>query len=45
MADGYLGFDRSDYPGDDVMADLYNSTSLFWCGFYLAPAPSHLVCA
>lgn len=38
---GYAGFDTSIYPGDEVMADLRKSTNLRWCGFYLAPAPSH----
>lgn len=38
---GYAGFDRSEYPGDDLMSELWNNTNLVWCGFYLAPAPSH----
>jgi hypothetical protein len=38
---GFAGFDTSIYPGDDVMAGLKQSTNLRWCGFYLAPAPSH----
>ena len=37
----YAGFDRSDYPGIAVMAWLRAHTNLRWCGFYLAPAPSH----
>lgn len=38
---GFAGFDRSEYPGDAVMAWLKANTNLRWCGFYLAPAPSH----
>src|SRR5580698_7005276 len=38
---GFAGFDRSDYPGAAVMAWLLANTNLKWCGFYLAPAPSH----
>jgi len=38
---GFAGFDRSDYPGDAVMAWLLANTNLVWCGYYLAPAPSH----
>ena len=38
---GYAGFDRSDYPGKAVMDWLKANTNLKWCGFYLAPAPSH----
>lgn len=38
---GYAGFDRSLYPGDDIMTALWNQTNLAWCGFYLAPAPNH----
>lgn len=38
---GFAGFDRSEYPGDAVMAWLKANTNLTWCGFYLAPAPSH----
>jgi hypothetical protein len=37
----FLGLDRSSYPGDEVMASLYTDTSLYFTGFYLAPAPSH----
>jgi hypothetical protein len=38
----FLGFDRSGYPGDDVMQSLWDSVPdlLFVC-LYLAPAPSH----
>lgn len=38
---GHAGFDASGYPGDAVMAELKKTTNLEWCGFYLAPAPSH----
>jgi len=38
---GFAGFDRSDYPGDAVMAWLKANTNLVWCGYYLAPSPSH----
>ena len=38
---GFAGFDRSDYPGEDVISWLKNNTNLVWCGYYLAPAPSH----
>ena len=38
---GFAGFDRSDYPGDDVIDWLKANTNLSWCGYYLAPAPSH----
>jgi hypothetical protein len=38
---GFAGFDRSDYPGDAVMTWLLANTNLLWCGYYLAPAPSH----
>ena len=38
---GVPGFDRSDYPGDDVMTWMRANTNLRWCGYYLAPAPSH----
>ena len=37
----FAGFDRSDYPGDDVMTWLLANTNLVWCGYYLAPVPSH----
>lgn len=37
----HLGFDRSGYPGDDVMQSLFDSTPLAFVGAYLAPAPSH----
>ena len=38
---GHPGFDRSQYPGAAKMALLKSSTNLVWCGFYLAPSPSH----
>lgn len=38
---GFAGFDRSDYPGDAIMNWLKANTNLAWCGYYLAPAPSH----
>ena len=37
----FLGFDRSDYPGDAVMKLLRTQAKLAFTGFYLAPAPSH----
>lgn len=42
MADNqlYAGFDRLEYPGDHAMQWLWDNTNLWWCGFYLAPAPS-----
>jgi hypothetical protein len=38
---GFAGFDRGDYPGGAEMAWLKANTNLVWCGYYLAPAPSH----
>src|SRR5215472_1533526 len=38
---GFAGFDISGYPGDAVMSSLKANTNLAWCGYYLAPAPSH----
>jgi hypothetical protein len=38
---GFAGFDRGDYPGDAVMSWLKTNTNLVWCGYYLAPSPSH----
>ncbi len=38
---GFAGFDRSDYPGDQVMNWLRANTNLVWCAYYLGPAPSH----
>ncbi len=37
----YAGFDRLVYPGDSIMRTMFEQTNLYWCGFYLAPAPSH----
>jgi hypothetical protein len=37
----FLGFDRSEYPGDSVMKALRTQAQLAWTGFYLAPAPTH----
>src|ERR1043165_1953648 len=37
----FLGFDRSEYPGDDVMRLLRTTAQIDFTGFYLAPAPSH----
>src|SRR5262245_38171774 len=37
----FLGFDRSAYPGDNIMQLLRNAAHLDFTGFYLAPAPSH----
>jgi hypothetical protein len=38
---GFAGFDTDIYPGDGQMAWLKANTNLVWCGYYLAPAPSH----
>jgi hypothetical protein len=38
---GHAGFDRSDYPGDDVISWLRANTNLVWCGYYFGPTPSH----
>lgn len=37
----FLGFDRSAYPGDDMMQLLRTQAQVDFTGFYLAPAPSH----
>lgn len=37
----FAGFDRSSFPGATKMAKLKANTNLVFCGFYLAPAPSH----
>lgn len=37
----HAGFDRSAFPGTAKMATLKSTTNLKWCGFYLAPSPSH----
>ena len=38
---GFAGFDCSGYPGNNTMSWLLANTNLVWCGYYLAPAPSH----
>jgi len=38
---GFAGFDCSTYPGDTIMKWLKSNSNLVWCGYYLAPAPSH----
>ena len=37
----YAGFDTASYPGNSQMDWLKANTNLSWCGYYLAPAPSH----
>ncbi|WP_223879189.1 glycoside hydrolase domain-containing protein [Chitinimonas arctica] len=37
----FAGFDTSTFPGVQKMAWLKANTNLVWCGYYLAPAPSH----
>ena len=37
----FAGFDSYAYPGDDVLTWLSANTNLEWCGYYLAPTPSH----
>jgi hypothetical protein len=37
----FLGFDRSEYPGDATMQLLRTQAQIDFTGFYLAPAPSH----
>lgn len=37
----YAGFDTDIFPGADQMDWLLANTNLVWCGYYLAPAPSH----
>ncbi|MCD0247589.1 glycoside hydrolase domain-containing protein [Xanthomonas melonis] len=37
----YTGFDTDQFPGLPALDWLKNETSLAWCGYYLAPAPSH----
>jgi Domain of unknown function (DUF1906) len=37
----YAGFDTDIYPGPTQLAWLKANTNLRWCGYYLAPAPSH----
>ncbi len=38
---GFPGFDTDIFPGTPAMAWLRANTNLLWCGYYLAPAPSH----
>ncbi|HLZ77188.1 glycoside hydrolase domain-containing protein [Phenylobacterium sp.] len=38
---GFAGVDTSSFPGADVLAWLKANSNLSWCGYYLAPAPSH----
>ncbi len=38
---GFAGFDCFAYPGAAQMAWLKANTNFVWCGYYLAPAPSH----
>jgi hypothetical protein len=38
---GIPGIDASVYPGGNVMAWLLANSNARWCGYYLAPAPSH----
>lgn len=37
----YAGIDTNIYPGPAQLAWLKANTNLRWCGYYLAPAPSH----
>jgi hypothetical protein len=37
----FAGFDRSSFPGEAIMQKLRSTTNLRFCGYYLAPAPSH----
>lgn len=37
----HAGFDTATYPGSPQLAWLKANTNLEWCGYYLAPAPSH----
>jgi hypothetical protein len=37
----YAGFDTATYPGNAQLDWLKANTNLSWCGYYLAPAPSH----
>ena len=38
---GFAGFDRAEYPGDNIMAWLKKNTNLVWCGYYLDTAASN----
>ena len=37
----HAGFDTDSFPGHEALAWLKANTPLAWCGYYLAPAPSH----
>ncbi|KVH37502.1 hypothetical protein WT01_24485 [Burkholderia cepacia] len=37
----YAGFDTDIFPGHAQLEWLKRNTNLVWCGYYLAPAPSH----
>ncbi|KAB7772157.1 glycoside hydrolase domain-containing protein [Xanthomonas maliensis] len=37
----HIGFDTARFPGLPALAWLKANTDLAWCGYYLAPAPSH----
>ncbi|MDV2453057.1 glycoside hydrolase domain-containing protein [Xanthomonas hortorum] len=37
----HIGFDTDRFPGLPALAWLKTQTGLAWCGYYLAPAPSH----
>jgi len=38
---GFPGLDTYAFPGDAALAWLKANSNLAWCGYYLAPAPSH----
>ncbi|RKP44187.1 glycoside hydrolase domain-containing protein [Trinickia fusca] len=37
----YAGFDTDTFPGQAQLDWMKANTNLSWCGYYLAPAPSH----
>ncbi|SRR5216683_1716857 len=37
----FAGIDCSGFPGERIMRTLQRTTNLKFCGYYLAPAPSH----
>ncbi len=37
----FAGFDCSGFPGKPIMEKLKDTTNFRFCGYYLAPAPSH----
>jgi len=37
----YAGFDTDQFPGLEQLGWLKSNTNFSWCGYYLAPAPSH----